>query len=190
MFQKVTLILEPNRISLTKGSDEGPSNLTSGTLDKLLRVKKEQTKNAPSGAVSEGTDTSKSKSLTQDHNYAELLSDGVDPMEPGAFRKLTLMQTSVQLAKDAVDPTKSGQKSNKNAIDLRGYDVHELKRFHTLMLTAISSLKSMAQNASSALSDPTKMLKHVPDMVRSFIEMRDFSALSRYNILYYSIVCL
>ena len=141
-------------------------------------VKEEQTRNPPTRAVSGSTDTSKSKILTQDHNYAELLSGGVDPVEAGAFRKLTLMQTSLQLAKDAADPSKDTQKSSKNTIDLRRYDVRELKRFHTLIPPSIRSLKNMAQNAPSAASDASKMLKHVPDVVRSFIDMRDFSVLS------------
>ena len=64
-------------------------------------------------------------------------------------------------------------------MDLRGYDVNELKRFHTLMLAAINSLKNMAQNVSSAFSDASKMLKYVPDVVKSFIEMKDFAPPSR-----------
>ena len=178
VFYTVTHIRAPGRNDLTRNFTDGPSDLTSGSLTRFARAKEEQIRNPRDRAVSGSTDTSKSKSLTQDHNYTEFLPDSVDPLEAGACQKLTLMQTSVQLAKDAVGPSKATQKSIKNTIDLRGYDVHELKRVYTLSLSAIRSLKNMAQNAPSAASDASKMLKLVPDVVRSFTDMRDFSALS------------
>ena len=79
---------------------------------------------------------------------------------------LTLMQTSAQLAKDAVAPLKSGKKSNKHTIDLRRYDVHELKRFRVLMTSSVSSLKNMPQDSAIAGNDPSKMLKNAPGGVK------------------------
>ena len=149
-------------------------------IARIGKVKMEHPSGSNRGPQSDTTDGSKSKSLTQDHNYNELLNDGVDPMEAGAHRKLTLMYTSVNLARDAVDPSKLGQKSNKNVLDLSGYDVHELKRFHTLMLTVITNVRHMAQAAPAAAADPSKVLKYVPDVARSYVEMRDFSFLNRY----------
>ena len=142
---------------------------------------KEERHSKKGEAISESTDASKSKSLTQDHNYSELLSEGVDPTEQGAFRKISLMYTGVSLARDAIDPTKPGHKSGKNVMDLRGYDVHELKRFHTLLLSALTYVKNMAQAAPNASTDPSKMLKYVPDVVKSLVEMRQFS-----NVIHYS----
>ena len=115
------------------------------------------------------------------HNYIELLGDGVDPMEAGSQRKLTLMYTSVNLAKDSIDPSKLGQKPNKNVLDLSGYGVHELKRCHTLMLTSITNVRNMAQASPSEVTDPSKVLKFAPDVARSYMDMRDFSFLNHHG---------
>ena len=160
-----------------------PSSSGGGKFAALGKIKEEWESKKGCGP-SESSDASKSKSLTQDHNYSELLSESVDPAEQGAFRKLSLMYTGVSLARDAIDPSKSNMKSTRNAMDLRGYDVHELKRFHTLMLTALNHVKNMAQAAPNASTDPSKMLKHVPDVVRSLVEMRQFSRIIRYEFFH------
>ena len=130
------------------------------------------------GAHPDGTEASKSKSLTHDHNYKELLGEGVGPMEGGAQRKLTMMYTSVNLARGAIDPSKLGRKPSKNALDSSGYDVRELKRFRTLMLTSITYVRNTEQASPAATTDPSKVLKFAPYVARSYIDMRDFNILN------------
>ena len=173
-----------NRNSLTPESLRQSATPVLAHSGRIGKVKIEHPSGPIKGAQSDSTEASKSKSLTQDHNYNELLGDGVDPMEGGARRKLTLIYTSVNLARDAIDPSKLGQKTSKNALDLSGYDVHELKRFHTLMLTTINYVRSMAQFAPSATTDPSKVLKFAPDVVRIYMDMRDFGNLNRSGCLH------
>ena len=123
---------------------------------------KEECRSKRGGLPPDSSDASKSKSLTHGRNYIELLPESVDPAEPGAFRKLSPFSTGVSLALDAIAPSQSKQKSARGAVDLRGYDVRELKRSHTLTMSAITHAKNMAQSAPIASVDTPEMFRYAP----------------------------